>query len=205
MRWRHVDPQTPVVSARLSSVGEGLQVLVYAPDPPDLFARICGYFDRTGFSIVDARVHTTAGGYALDTFQIMSGDSNAFEGVHYRDMIALVETELSKATSSPDGLHEPIKGRVSRRVRSFPINPRVTLRPDERAQRWLLTVSASDRAGLLYGIARVLARHQINVQLAKVSTLGERVEDTFLVTGPTLRQDKAQLMLEKELLDALAP
>ena len=203
MLWRFVDTSTPVVAARLSPVGEGLQVLVYAPDQADLFARICGYFDRTGFSIQDARVHTTAGGYALDTFQIMSGDNHAFEGVHYRDMIALVETQLSQAVSSTDDLHEPTKGRLSRRVKSFPVTPRVSLRPDERAQRWLLTVSASDRSGLLYGIARVLAKHQISVQLAKVSTLGERVEDTFLVTGPTLRQDKAQLVIERELLDTL--
>jgi [protein-PII] uridylyltransferase len=51
----------------------------------------------------------------------------------------------------------------------------------------------------------VLARHQVNVQLAKIDTLGERVEDTFLLTGPLLRQDKAQLALETELLEALAP
>ncbi len=38
----------PVVRARRSLAGEGLQVLVYAPDQPDLFARICGYFDRGG-------------------------------------------------------------------------------------------------------------------------------------------------------------
>ena len=42
----------------------------------------------------------------------------------------------------------------SRRVRSFPVTPRVTLRPDERAQHWLLGVSASDRSGLLYAISR---------------------------------------------------
>ena len=45
--------------ARLSPLGEGLQVLVYAPDQPDLFARICGYFDGAGFNILDAKVHTT--------------------------------------------------------------------------------------------------------------------------------------------------
>ena len=72
---------------------------------------------------------------------------------------------------------------MSRRSRSFPVTPRVTLQPDERAQRWLLSVSTSDRAGLLYAIARVLARHHINLHLAKIMTLGERVEDTFLVDG----------------------
>jgi [protein-PII] uridylyltransferase len=30
------------------------------------------------------------------------------------------------------------------------------------------------------------------------------VEDTFLLTGPTLRQDRVQLALETELLEALA-
>jgi len=57
---------------------------------------------------------------------------------------------------------------------------------------------------LLYGIARVLARNQINLQLAKVTTLGERVEDTFLVDGPALQHNKAQLRIESELLDAVA-
>jgi [protein-PII] uridylyltransferase len=89
-------------------------------------------------------------------------------------------------------------------VRSFPVVPRVTLHPDERAQRWLLTVSASDRSGLLYAVALVLARHHVNLQLAKVTTLGERVEDTFLIDGPALQQPKAQLRIESELLDAVA-
>ena len=204
MLWRHVDTPKPIVAARLSSIGEGLQVLVYAPDRPDLFARICGYFDRAAFSIQDARIHTSGTGYALDTFQILASDPLRFEGVHYRDMIALVETQLAEAVASDKPLHDPTRGRQSRRVRSFPIPPRVSLRPDERAQRWLLTVSASDRSGLLYVIARTLARHNVNVQLAKVSTLGERVEDTFLVTGDALRQDKRQLAIETELLEALA-
>jgi [protein-PII] uridylyltransferase len=56
---------------------------------------------------------------------------------------------------------------------------------------------------LLYSIARVLARHRINLQLAKVSTLGERVEDTFLIDGPELQQNKAQIAIETELLEAL--
>jgi [protein-PII] uridylyltransferase len=202
--WRHVDTKGPVVRARLSSVGEGLQVLVYAPDQADLFARICGYFDSAGFSIQDAKIHTTRAGYALDTFQVVSTRLDGANPADHRDLISLVETQASAALASTGPLPEPSRGRVSRRVRSFPVVPRVTLHPDERAQRWLLTVSASDRSGLLYAIARVLAKHHINLQLAKVSTLGERVEDTFLVDGPVLQQSKAQLRIESEILDAVA-
>ena len=101
-------------------------------------------------------------------------------------------------------LPEPGRKRVSRRVKSFPITPRVTLRPDEKAQRWLLGISASDRAGLLYLVARVLARHNLSVQLAKVSTLGERVEDVFLLRGESLQEARTRVGIEQELLRALA-
>jgi [protein-PII] uridylyltransferase len=203
--WRHVETAVPVVRARMSPVGDGLQVLVYCPDQPDLFARICGYFDSAGFSILDAKVHTTRAGYALDTFQVVAAPGLAAEGsADHRNLISLVETQAAQALASAGPLPEPRAGRVSRRVRSFPVTPRVSLSPDERAQRWLLAVSASDRSGLLYAIARVLAKNQINLQLAKITTLGERVEDTFLVDGPELQKPRAQLRIEEELLDAVA-
>ncbi|MDC6167904.1 [protein-PII] uridylyltransferase [Paucibacter sp. XJ19-41] len=198
--WRHVQAATPIVRARPSPIGEGLQVLVYAPDRQDLFARICGYFDGAGFNILDAKVHTTRKGYALDTFQVTSSDLES----HHRDLVPLVESKLGEALNAEGPLPEPKRGRLSRRVKSFPFTPRIALRPDERAQRWLLSISTSDRAGLLYAIARVLARHGINLQLAKISTLGERVEDTFLVDGAALQQNKAQLQIETELLDAVS-
>jgi [protein-PII] uridylyltransferase len=206
---RHINSPKPVVRARASSVGDGLQVLVYSPDQPDLFARICGYFDSAGFSIQDAKIHTTRAGYALDTFQVITTHAWPERGegdtdLKYRDLISLVETQAALALASSGPLPEPRSGRVSRRVRSFPVVPRVSLSPDERAQRWLLTVSASDRSGLLYAIARVLGKNNVNLQLAKVTTLGERVEDTFLVDGPELQKPKAQLRIESELLDAVA-
>jgi [protein-PII] uridylyltransferase len=208
--WRHLNTEVPVVRARLSPVGEGLQVLVWAPDRGDLFARICGYFDHSSFNILDAKVHTTkavAGApsaYALDTFQVVSPQVEPGAQAGYRDLISLVETQLAQALTSQGPLPEPVRGRVSRRVRSFPITPRVSLRPDERGQRWLVSVSTSDRTGLLYGLARVLARHHINLQLAKISTLGERVEDTFVVDGAALQDSRTQLQIESELLDVAA-
>ena len=196
---RHVGKAKVIVRARRSLAGEGMQVLVYTPDAPDLFARICGYFDSAGFSILDAKIHTAKNGYALDTFQVVSPTL----AEHYRELASMVEADLSRTIEESGPLPPPGKGRVSRRVKSFPIAPRVDLRPDEKAQRWLLTVSASDRAGLLYLIARILARHRINLQLAKITTLGERVEDTFLIDGPELQYNRAQIAIETELLEAL--
>lgn len=196
---RHVGQGKPVVRARRSLAGEGLQVLVYAPDQPDLFARICGYFDRAGFSILDARVHTANNGYALDTFQVIAPTMQE----QYRELMHMVENDLTLTLLKGGPLSPPTKRRLSRRVKSFPFAPRVILRPDEKAQHWLLSISASDRAGLLYIIARILAQHHISVQLAKISTLGERVEDTFLIEGLELQDSSRQLQIETELLKAL--
>ncbi len=192
-----------IVRARLSPIGEGMQVLVYTPDQPDLFARICGFFDQNGFSILDAKVHTANNGYALDTFQIVTPLQE-----HYREMMSMVEIELARTLTPVNGVLSPLpalgRARQSRRVKSFPFQPRVDLRPDEKAQRWILSVSASDRVGLLYSIARVMAHHNVNLQLAKISTLGERVEDTFLIDGAELQHNKKQIEFETELLEALS-
>ncbi len=197
---RHAGSPRGIVRARMSPVGEGLQVMVYTPDQPDLFARICGYFDQAGFSILDAKIHTTSDGHALDTFQVVT----AVMPDHYRELCSMVESDLAATLSAAGPLPPPSRGRVSRRVRSFPVAPRVDLRPDDRAQRWLLSISASDRVGLLYSVARVLARHKLNLQLAKVSTLGERVEDTFLIDGAELQQTRRQIEIETELLQAIS-
>ena len=197
-----VNAETPVVKARLALIGEGLQVAVYAKDQPDLFARICGYFDSRRFSILDAKVHTTRHGYALDTFIVVDTNQTS-DHADYRALTAIVEAELAELIARQSTLPEPTKARVSRQTRSFPIQPSVDLRPDERHQYHLLQVTAADRSGLLYAIARVLGKYRVNLHTAKIMTLGERVEDVFLVDGPALSNAKTQIQLETELLDAL--
>ena len=190
---------TTVVRARFSPVGEGLQVMVYTPDQPSLFASLCAYFEQNGFSILDAKVHTTNDGHALDTFQIVS----SLVPEHYRELVSMIETELPLTIARPDTLRLPSRGRVSRRVKSFPVQPQVDWLPDEKAQNWVLNIIASDRVGLLHAVAHVLGRHGVNLQMAKITTLGERIEDTFLISGETLTQYRNRHDIENELLEAL--
>ncbi|MBC7803563.1 MAG: HD domain-containing protein, partial [Candidatus Parcubacteria bacterium] len=194
-----VDSAVPVVRARLAPFGEGLQVMIYTADREALFARICGYFERSGFNIVEAKIHTTRSGYALDTFTVMGKG----QGSHYRDLMALIESELTEELQSQSPLQPPSAGRVSRRVRHFPIAPAVDIRPDERGSYHSLNIVASDRPGLLYRVARRLSTYRLNLHSAKVNTLGDRAEDVFLVSGSALADSKAVLKLEQELLSEL--
>lgn len=190
---------TPVVKCRLAPIGEGLQVTVYVKDQPDLFARICNYFDGKNFGILDAKIYTTKNGYALDTFMV----TEPTFAHQYRDIINLIEHELSEVLAQQTPLSPPNCGRLSRMSRSFPIVPTVDLRPDERGQYYLLSISANDRNGLLYAIATVLTKYKINLHTAKVMTLGERVEDVFIVDGAALQGARTQIQFETELLEAL--
>jgi len=197
--WRHLHAQTPIVRTRLAPLVEGVQILIWVPEQPDLFARLCGYFDNRGLSVLDARITTTRSGYALDQFLVTQPDW----AQHSREIMHLVEAQLAEQLTAQLPLADPVRGRPSRRSRWFPVEPAIELLPDGRGQRWLLSIRANDRTGLLFAIARVLSKHRINLHTARISTLGERAEDTFLVEGAALNSGAAQIQFQTELLAAL--
>ncbi|WP_374259652.1 [protein-PII] uridylyltransferase [Zoogloea sp.] len=200
MLYYRIESDEPVVKARPSHGGEGLQVMVYARDQKDIFVRLCGFFARLGFSIADAKIHTTRHGYALDSFLLLDPGQE----IHYRDVIALLEHDLTERLRHPDApVDQPASGRVSREVKHFPITPEVTIHPDERGQHFIMSVTAADRPGLLFDVAETLAQHGIDLHTAKIATLGERIEDTFLISGPDLTQDAGILRIEADLLEKL--
>ena len=196
--YYRINIDKPVVKARVHP-GGGLQVMAYTGDGPDLFLRMAGFFARAGYSVVDAKIHTTRHGYALDSFILLNVADNADD----RDMIAFIETELSRLLEQGVPAEAPGGGRLSRQVRHFPMTPEVHIRPDEREAQQVLSIVAADRPGLLFHIAAVLARHGVTINAARISTLGERAEDTFLIAGYGLDKTALRLKLEKDLLAAL--
>jgi len=199
----HHHSKEPIVKTRMSPWGEGFQVAIYTPDQPDLFGRICAYFAGAGLSVLDAKIHTTDAGYALDSFLVVDPFNDANAPEQYRNKLSLVEVELAHALGTDKPIPAVTDGRGSRRSRSFPVQPTVEFRPDEHQEKFVLSIVANDRPGLLYQIAQVLADHEIAVHAARVMTLGERVEDSFLVDGASLLNNRTQLEIENKLLRAL--
>ncbi len=189
----------PVVRARPNPDTEGIQVLVYAPDQPDLFVRLSGYFSSIGYSIMDAKIHTTKHGYALDSFNLFDASNRGID----RETCAIIEHDLIEVLLGRIQPRTPGIGRISRQVRSFPIAPDVMLEPDESGQQYVLSIRAADRTGLLHAIAETLTRHGVALHTARISTLGERAEDTFLISGRSLSQSRDRVLLENDLLEQL--
>jgi [protein-PII] uridylyltransferase len=194
-----IDGKKPVVKARVNPHGDGLEVMAYTLDQRDLFARLVGFFSRTGYNIMDAKIHTTRHGYALDSFMLLDVSGRDSD----RDMISYIEHELTDRLTRQTFPEAPASGRISRQVKHFPIQPSVTIDSDEKGVNFVLSVSAADRPGLLYTVAMTLALHGANLHTAKIVTLGERVEDTFLISGGDLGESASRIKLETELLKQL--
>ncbi|MDD4929848.1 MAG: [protein-PII] uridylyltransferase [Gallionella sp.] len=190
---------TPVVKTRLSRAGTGLQVMVYCPDQRWLFARICAFFSRMHYTIVEAKIHTTQHGYALNSFQIMEVSRSDMD---YRDLMNYIEFELTQKIVQGKPVEPVTAGRVSRQLKHFPINTRVNIERDRHGM-YVLTLVAGDRPGLLARIAQILDRHNIRLHRAKINTLGARAEDVFWISGQMLNNPVESGAFLNELLEKL--
>jgi [protein-PII] uridylyltransferase len=198
--YYRADSAKPVVKARLSPAGEGLQVMVYVPDQKLLFARICNFFESISYDIFEAKIYTTRHGHALDSFQVHDPNNRRPQ---YRDLISYIEFELGQRLLDKSPLPALTKPRLSRQLRHFPISPEVNIQADDKGVYRVLSVIAGDRPGLLSRIARVLTEYDVNLHTAMINTLGSRAEDTFLITGAVLHDPKTVVRFESELLEQL--
>lgn len=193
----------PIVATRYNPDIGGSEFLIYTPDREYLFAIQTGGFDRMNLSIMDARIHTTRNGFALNTFAVLDRSGEAV-----RDQATLKELQQTMRRQ----LLDPKPGRdartvhVPRRLRHFPIDTKVSFSASLGGQQTIMEVVAQDRPGLLYQVALALQSCKVNLVTAKISTYGERAEDIFFITDLERRPitDNATLMtLEREICERL--
>jgi [protein-PII] uridylyltransferase len=190
----HVFTESPVVRTRLSPNGDGIQVMIYTRDQDDLFARICNFFDHIGYSIGQAKIYTTTHGYAMNTFIVLDGSGKS---VSYSGLLKHIETGLTAQLTTTAPPEPPLKGRISRQVKHMPFNTEIKSGQDTQGINTQLDITTGDRTGLLAEIAFIFLKHHIDLHNAKINTLGNRVEDSFLISG------KHNLPLSQQALTAL--
>ena len=189
----HVHADKPIVRARLSPSGDGIQVMIYTRDQNDLFARICNFFDRMAYSIVQAKIYTTNHGYALNSF-IMLDQSG--KSVSYSGLLKFIEAELTEKIAASNNLETPLEGRISRQVKHMPFATQISIRAESQNLHKLDIITA-DRPGLLAKVAFLFLQLDIDLHNAKINTLGNRAEDSFLISA------KQQQALNAIQIDAL--
>ncbi|UCH54271.1 MAG: [protein-PII] uridylyltransferase, partial [Pseudomonadota bacterium] len=168
----------PIVATRYQPEIGGSEFLVYSPDRDDLFAILTGGLDRLNLSILDARIHTTRGGFALDTFVVHDHSGQAVTDAR---SLAQLQNGLRQHLLDPKPGPDRSNMLLPRQLKHFPIATRVTFAPAADRPMTIMEVVAQDRPGLLYQVALALKECRINLMAAKVSTYGERAEDIFFI------------------------
>ena len=154
---------------------------VYAKDQPGLFYRIAGAISLVGGNIIDARIHTTDDGMALDNFLVQDMSGAPFADRHQLK-------RLEEAVLLAIGGQEPQRDRLAaralplRRAEAFTIQPAVFVDSKASNRYTVVEVNARDRAALLCELASAITESRALIHSAHIATYGERAVDVFYLT-----------------------
>lgn len=203
----HRDKDTPLVLVRNSSessVANTTQIFVHARSRAQLFSRVCACLGSLDLSIHDARIYSGEDGMSLDTFYVLDSDGQPItEDIERHKRI---REDLSAALSNDAGVLEIANRRTPRQKKSFSIPTETSMTVDEQNNVSVLEVSAPDRPGLLARLGSVFVSFNIDLQAAKIQTLGERVEDVFFITdehGNAITDPTISALIQKTICTEL--
>jgi [protein-PII] uridylyltransferase len=179
-------------------------VTVIAADHPGLFYRIAGGIHLAGGNIIDARIHTTRTGWAVDNFLVQDPHGRPFdEDAQLRRLEASIADALANRSALvPQLAKRPLP---HSRARAFDVRPVVSFDNQASGRFTVIEVNARDRAALLNRLARALFENSLLVHSAHITNYGERAADTFYVTDLTGGKVTGKTRLktiEAALLDA---
>ncbi|MFL6872228.1 MAG: HD domain-containing protein [Candidatus Azotimanducaceae bacterium] len=164
---------TPTQSA---SEGATLIYLMLA-DRPGVFAAIVTSLSKLNLSIVDASIHTSASGQCFNTLTVLNhaGEAIAEQDSLRRRICDSLRQSLNDETLDTAGEER----RISRQLRELPWPTEVEVTTEDNLTT--ISILAADRPGLLAHLGLLFMEMKLTLRSARITTLGERVEDIFIV------------------------
>ena len=161
-------------------IADGLTVLmVYAERRRRPFIRTTATLDDLGINVVDARIIPLIGEQRLHTYCILDASG---QQIADGEPLEELKDRIRQALERNDPRPIRVNRRTPRQVRMFTTPVQVSISQERANQRTVIELVAGDRPGLLFQVGQVLFEHDVDLQNAKVATIGERAEDVFFVT-----------------------
>lgn len=175
------------------------QILVRMAQAPNLFAAVATAIDQSGLNIQDARIYDNEEA-ALSCFYIL--DEKAAPLGKDSQRIERLERAIREELKVVNDYHEVLGARTKRVLKQFPVPTRTILTDGPRYSS--LEVVTADRPGLLAVIGQIFVQYDIRLHSARITTLGERVEDIFMIsdasgkriTNPQLKEQLTRSICE---------
>ncbi len=179
----HHDTDTPLVLTRHStdsSVANTTQIFIHTRERAQLFSRICNALEQLQLSVFDARLYSANDEMILDTFFVLGSDGQPIGDDAER--LNEIRKHLTDALRLDAPMLAITEKMTSPQIKALAFPTTTTMYQDEAKNVTVLEVSTPDRPGLLARLGRIFVSFNIELQAAKIQTLGERVEDIFFIT-----------------------
>ncbi len=176
------------------------ELLVHSPDYDGLFSAVTAVIDELGLDVLSARVATTSSGRSFDLFQLMDRNAQMLNDIDSERL----QTRLCRVLAG-NTVPGPVVRKLPRRLRHFVSAPAIHFSAAQGGERTLMDLTCSDRPGLLSDISAAMVACGIRIHDAKITTMGDRVEDAFILSdkqNEPLSRDTRALLL-KTLIDKL--
>jgi len=186
-----------LVEIRKQPHGDGMEAMLYTPQTKRTFAHATGILAQLGLTIVDARIVPIENGYSLDTYIVMELDSR-IEIDEAR--IGKIRRSLTRVLTTADDNAVRVTRTVSRQAKAFSTKHSVSFSQDSAKRRTVMELVAADRPGLLSAVGQVFIEQHIDMDTAKIHTVGERAEDVFYISdenGVPLTEDACSKLRER--------
>jgi [protein-PII] uridylyltransferase len=186
----------PLISIRKHYELETIEIFIVSQDRPGIFAAITSGLEQCQLNVLDAKINVTETGEALNTF-IVNGPTSEL-----REIVSVLKKCLA-ATESVKPFDPVITPRMSK---LFKTSPTISFKNPASAKHTLIQINTHDRPGLISKMAQGFLKTQTQIINAKINTLGDQVEDVFIITtdsGQALSHDQ-QAKLKQALTDILS-
>ncbi len=168
-----------LLDVRRQHGGDGVEAVLYTPRRHHTFAHATAVLDELGMTIVDARIVPLENGYSLDTFIFMETDRD----IDIDDSrMTKIRRSLTRVLTASDDNIVKVTRSAPRQVRMFTTKTSVGFGRDRAQGRTVMEIVAGDRPGLLSKVGQVFINQGIDIENAKIMTIGERAEDVFYIS-----------------------
>lgn len=198
-----LDPAGRRVEIQPDPQSQSTQLLAYGPMHPALFTQLAARIDQERLNVQGANLTIARNGWMLIEFFVLDRDGQPITDPW---LLESLRVRLLDAVKHPDVPLPPLKRRPARDLQPFSVPTQICFSRDEGRARTCLQVTTKDRPGLLARLADALWRADMHLLHARISTLGERVEDAFFIvdeSGRPVEDEARQQRLREMLLGSL--
>lgn len=174
----HLMTSEPIVRAHHGNYGNGIEVMIYTKDSSALFAKIVKFFEKIDVEIMQARVFTTSHEYALDMFSLMTESSSNFI---FADLFKVIEKGLTSAIKSNYELDKTELKKTKQAIHHN-FDTEVSFHKNKEGN-FDLQIITDQKSGILNLISNEINSFGFSIKDARINTLGNRVEDLFVISS----------------------